>query len=133
MSALFYKSALVDNGDFVGILDGGKAVGNDDGRSAAAQLVKRLLYKYLGGVVEGACRLIKDEYGGVFKENSCYAYALFLPARELDAALAYIGIIAVRQRHDIIMDIGALGGLYHLRLGGVKPAVKDIVAYGAAE
>ena len=113
--------------------DGRKPMRHDYRGTPAAQLVKRLLDKYLGRVVKRRGRFVKDKYRRVLKEYARYAEALLLTAGKTHSALAYLGVVAVLKRHHPVVYVGAPRCLYHLFIGGVKPAVEDIVAYRAVE
>jgi len=58
--ALFGDTPFGDYGDRVGTFDRREAVGDDDGRSAAAELVECLLDHDFGRVVEGGGRFVED-------------------------------------------------------------------------
>jgi len=63
-SALRYPSVAY-NGDLIGILDGGKTVGNNDCGPSAAKLIKSRLNKYLRCIVESAGGLVQNKYGRI--------------------------------------------------------------------
>ena len=52
VSALLRDLSLGDNGDLVGVFDGGETMCDDQRGAAAAELVQRLLNEDLGGVVK---------------------------------------------------------------------------------
>ena len=106
---------------------------HDQRRAALAQLVQRLLDEDLGGVVQRAGGLVEYQDRGVFEEHARYGQALLLPAGELHAALADLGVVAVGQRHDVVVDVGAFGRLDHLVVGRVQPAVEDVLLDAAVE
>ena len=133
MSTLLGHFAVRNNGYHIRISDSGKSVRHNNGGPPAAKLVKRLLDKYLRGVVKSRGRLVKNKYRRVFKEYSCNAYALLLTAGKAHSALAYLGVVAVLKRHHPIVYVGAARRFLHLGVGGVQLAVKDIVAYAAVE
>ena len=56
-----------------------------------------------------------------------------LAARELDAAFADHGVIAIGEVFDKIVSVGEFGGLLDFFFGGIRAAVSDIIGYGAVE
>ena len=56
-----------------------------------------------------------------------------MPAGEHDAPLADIAVVAVGHLHDLVVDLGADGGLDNLRVRGIRAAVADVLADGARE
>ena len=133
MAALLDDAAARDDGDLVGVLDGGEAVGDHQRGAALAQLVQRALDHDLGGVVKRRGGLVQDEYGRVLEEHAGDGQALLLPARQAHAALADHGVVAVLHGEDVVVDVGALGGLDDLLLGGVETPVEYVVADGGVE
>ena len=59
--------------------------------------------------------------------------ALALAARQLLAALADHGVVALRQRRDELVGLGQPGGLLQLVVRGVGPAVGDVLPHRALE
>ena len=108
-------------------------MGHDQGGAAEAELIQGLLNQDFRGVIQGAGGLIQDQDGGILQEDPGDAEALLLAAAEADAALADLGIIAMGEAHDVIMDIGPLRRLNDLLLGGVQAAVADILPHGVIE
>src|SRR6185503_20358217 len=58
---------------------------------------------------------------------------LLLPARQLDAALADKSLVPLRELFDELMCVGPARGVQDLRVGGVPPAVGDIVPRRSVE
>ena len=83
MGPLFENATFFDNGYFVGVLNGRKPMGDNNGRSALTKLVKRALNGDLGRVVKSACRFVENEDGGVFKEYPGDTYPLLCPPESL--------------------------------------------------
>ena len=104
------NTVLRDNDDLVGVLDGGESVSDDDGGSAVAKLLERLLNEDLGRVIEGAGRLVKNEDRGVLEEDARDGNTLLLTARELDTSCADICVISVGECADEIVCACLLGG-----------------------
>ena len=133
MISLLHDAPVRDHRDLVGVLDGGKTVSHHDGGAALAQLVQSLLDQDLGGVVQGRGSLVQNEDGGIFQKHAGDGQSLLLSARQPHATLADDRLIAVLQSHDVVVDVGPLGGLDDLLLGGVQTAVEDVVADGGVE
>ena len=64
--------------DLIGSAHGREAVSDDQSRPAGRELSQYLLYLAFALIVERARGFVKDEYFGVFEENSCDAQTLFL-------------------------------------------------------
>ena len=97
MGAGLFDALRAQHEDAVVILDGGQAVGDGQGSAAVGQLLEALAHQDLALVVEGAGGLVEDEDGRVLQEDPGDGDALLLTARELDAALADIGVETVLQ------------------------------------
>ena len=79
--------------------------------------------------VERARRLVQNEDGRVFEEDARDGHALLLSAGEHRAALADIGVEAVRHGHDIIVNLRALRRFDDLLVRRVGAAIADILAH----
>ena len=95
MSALFDDAISRQDQDAVGMADGRQTVGDDQGGSAVCQAQQRLLHRPFALVVERAGCFVEDQDLRVLEEGAGDGDALALAARELDAALADIGVIAM--------------------------------------
>lgn len=70
---------------------------SDDERCALeGEPLERSLNSPFTLVIERARRLVEDDNGWVFQENSGDTQPLLLPTREFDAALADVRVVAVR-------------------------------------
>ena len=72
--------------------------------------VERRLDLALGVDVERRGRLVEDEDRRRLEHGAGDGDALLLAARELQAALADLGLVAVGQALDEVGDLGGLGG-----------------------
>ena len=112
--------ALVgQNDNFIGVFDGGQAVGYDDGSPAHRQFLQSILNEHLGGVVQGGGRLVQNEDGRIFKKYPRDGNPLLLPAGQLDASLADVGVVPLFHRHNKVVDIGFFGRFDDFLVGGV--------------
>ena len=128
MAAALDDVLALHDGDLVGVSHGGQPVGHDHGRAPDAQLLERGLDALLGHGVERGGRLVEDQDLRVFQKDAGDGDALLLPAGEHHAALAHIAVVALGQRHDLVVDLGAPGGLDDLLVGRLRAAVADIFA-----
>ena len=71
--------------------------------------------------------------GGAFEDGAGDGDALLLAAGELQAALADLGLVAVRRQPDEAVDLREPRRLLDLGVGRVPAAVADVVADGVVE
>ena len=102
-----------------------------DHRAIHDQLVQRVHDLGLGLNVEGGSGLVEDQDGGVAQESAGNGNTLPLTAGEVLALLTYGGIVAFRQVHDGLVDIGFFGDFNDLLDAGSGLADGDILANGA--
>src|SRR5690606_25621953 len=107
---LLAQLAPVEDEDAVGVLDGGEAVGDDDGGAAAHEGVERVLDLALERGVDGAGGLVEDEDERVEGEGACEGEELALADGEGDAALADGLSVAVGEPLDEAVGADAGGG-----------------------
>jgi hypothetical protein len=77
----------------------------------AADPVEGVLDLLLGEGVERRGRLVEDEDRRALQDRAGDGDALLLAARELQAALAHGGVVALRQRRDEAVDLREARGL----------------------
>ena len=124
---------FVHHDDPVGRADGGQPVGDDQGGAAAGQLVKGGLNPGLGDGVQGGGGLVQNQDGRIFQEDPGNGHPLLLPAGQHHPPLAHIGVEAVGHSYDVVVNLRPLGRLNDLRLGGVGPAIADVVQHRPGE
>ena len=108
-------------------------MGDDQRRAAALQPCERRLDQPLGLGVERRRRLVEQQHRRVAQHGAGDRDALALAARNLDAARADRGVVALRQAHDEVVRAGvARGGLDRLACG-VRRAIGDVVGDARAE
>ena len=66
----FEDAALCEEEDFVGALDGGEAVGDDDGGSVGEETIDTALDAALGGGIEPGAGLVQDDEARVLQEDA---------------------------------------------------------------
>src|SRR5579862_2872825 len=133
MRAGFDDASVVKYGDAVGVAYGGDAMRNED-RGAAlhhfAEVVENFIFSV--GVDAGEC-VVEDENPGIPNQRAGNGGALFLSARESNAAFADHGLIALRKTLDIGGYIGGFGSVVNLPVvGGINPQ-RDVFANAVAE
>ncbi len=110
VGAAFDDLSLLDDEDLVGAADGGEAVGDDEGGAALHQVAQAILDHGLGLGVERAGGLVEDEDAGVGEDGAGDGDALALAAGELDAALAYDGLVLLGEALGELVDAGYAAG-----------------------
>ena len=133
MGALLHDAVIIHYDDAVGVADGTEPMGDDEGGTPLGQFVKGPLDAGFGDRVQSGGGLIQNENRRVFQEDAGDGHPLLLSAGQHDASLTHIGLEAVRHVHDIVVDLRPLGRLDDLILGGIGPAIADIVQDGAGE
>ncbi len=83
--------------------------------------------------VEGARGLVEDEDARVLEQDAGQGDALLLATRELVAALADDGLVAVRKLADAIVDGRQAGGGLDLPVRRLGPGVGQVLAQGGVE
>ena len=131
MSSLFHDLAFFKNYDGVCVFHRGKPVGDEEDGSAFTELFERVLNAVLGDIIQGRCCFIENQYGRVFQEQTSDSDPLLLPAGKLNAPLSNVGIVAIGQARDEVVDLRFLRCLHNLFFCGIGPAVEDIVPNGS--
>ena len=125
--------AGLDHQDAVGVHDGRKPVRDHDGGAALAQFRDRLLHVIFGFGIERGGGLVEQDDRRIFDQRARDRDALTLAARNLEAVLADLGIIACGKAHDEIMRMRGLGRGDDFRLGGARLAECDVLTHGGTE
>ena len=92
-------------------------------------------------VLDGTLRLavqrrsgfIKNQHGRVFEQGARNRHALLFATRELQAALAHLGGIALGRGRNKAMNARSPGHGLNLRLGGAGAAIGNVVGHGVVE
>ena len=133
VGAALDDNAVVHDDNEVGMADGGEAVGNDDAGASLHELVEGLLHGHLAFGVEGAGGFVKDEDGRVFEHGAGYAEALALSTAEGDAAVAYVGVVALGQLGDEFVGVGYGGCTTHMFRTVVSASEGYVVGHSVVE
>ena len=117
-----------------GLADRRQAVGDDDRRAAGQQPAQALLDAALGVQVDVRGRLVEDQDPRVGDQRAGERDQLALAGRELHAALADLGVVALLGSASMNSSAPtARGGRAHLLVGRVGPPEGDVLADRAAE
>ena len=103
-------------------------MGDDDRGATARQALERLLHRFLALVIQSTRCLVQDQDLGILEKHARNGYALLLAARKTAAALAHDCVVALRQRLNEGIDIGAAGGRGNLFCRGARLAIGDVLA-----
>lgn len=117
MSSLFDDSATIEDVDPVAGLNGGEAVGDDDGCAAFYEIGQGFLNDGFCFAVEGGGGFVHDENGGVFEDGPGDGQALTFAAAETVASTSDGGVVALRHAHDKIVGFGGSGGVFNFFAG----------------
>ena len=90
-------ASVVEDRDPVGVADGEQVVRDDDRRALAHQLAQRLEQALAGLGVEAGRGLVEDQHRRVGEQRAGDRDPLALAAGEVAAALADVGVVAVRR------------------------------------
>src|SRR3989442_10052530 len=77
--------------------------------------------------VDGARRLVEDEYWTVLQEGPRERDALPLASRELRTALPDLGVVASGQPDDELVRVGGVRGGHDLLPGRAGRGVRDVL------
>ena len=133
MGAALGDLALVEHDDLVGGDDGREPVRDHERGAVLRDPLQRVLDFMLGVAVERRGRLVQHQDRRPLQHRARDRHALLLAAGQLQAALADLGLIALRRRLDEAVDLRQLRRLLHLGIAGVPAAVADVVADGVVE
>jgi len=134
VTAFFDDPRVLDHDDPVGVAHGAQAMGDDDRRAALHQARERGLHGGFALGVEVRRRLVEDQHARVRDDRARERDPLLLPARELRAALADRGVVAIGEARDEVVRERVLRGGFDLglRRHGHR-AVRDVVADRSGE
>ena len=99
----------------------------------ARQPLQRLLHRALALGVERAGRLVEQQDRRVAQDRAGDREALALAAGEHHAALADLGVVALRQPGDELVRRGGAGRRLDLGVAGLRPAEADVLARRGGE
>ena len=133
MRAALDNAAMIEHEDFVGVDDGREAVRNDQCRAIARDFGELGLDHFLGACVECAGGFVKHQNRRILEQRACDRHALLFATREFQTALAYAGVVALRQTLDEIMDMRCARRGDHLLARCLRFAVGDVVVNRVVE
>ena len=105
---------------------------HDHGGAGALDPIQGAEQRRLAFLVEARIGLVEHQQARPAEQGAGEADALALAAREMEAALADLGLVAVRQAQDHVVHAGEARSLDDVVGIGVGEA-PDVVLYGAAE
>ena len=108
-------------------------MGDDKAGSVLHQGAHRLLNLLLGAGVDVGGRLVENQHLGVGEHGARDGQHLLLSLRDVQSVVADDGVVAVRQAHDEVMNLGCLGRGDDLLAGRARAAEGDVVIDGAIE
>ena len=133
MRAVAHDLAVFKNDDPVGIKHRADALGDDEACGVCQALSQSSLQERFGTHVDGTCTIIEDQDLRFLKKRSGNGQTLFLPAGEVDSALADQGIVSFRERADKRVSLGRRGTGDNLFVRSLTVAPSDVLAYGTGE
>mmetsp|Transcript_29011 Transcript_29011/g.81160 ORF Transcript_29011/g.81160 Transcript_29011/m.81160 type:complete len:411 (-) Transcript_29011:664-1896(-) len=110
---VLHHAAVVQHEDLVGASHRAQAMGNHERGAAPHDPLQSLLHQSLALGVERAGGLVQQQHSGVLQHSPGYGYPLLLAPAQLDALLADLRVVAVREAQDHLVDVRRLGGLHH--------------------
>ena len=113
MRASFGDAPVVEHDDEVGVTDRRDPVRHDQARAAAAHLAEAMKNLVFRIGVDGGERVVEDQHAGIGHQCACQGGALFLPARQRDAALAHQRVVPVGEVAEVLVESSQPGGLFH--------------------
>ncbi|MNI74783.1 hypothetical protein D3C73_1308900 [compost metagenome] len=108
-------------------------MGDDQRAASFADFAQVRLDLAFGMGVQRAGGLVEQEDDGVLQDGAGDGHALLFAARQLQAALAHHGLVAVGHGHDQVVDVRQARGGFDLGIGGAGAAVADVVVDGVVE
>jgi len=133
VAALLQNFAVGQHDDVVRVLDGGKAVGNDQHGANGAHFFQRILNQKLGfGINVGGC-FVQNHHAGLVDDRAGKAEQLALTGGEVVAALAHFLIQAVVQLVDEVVSVDIAADLHDLFVRDVILPQDNVAADGAGK
>src|SRR5581483_310532 len=127
MGSLLQYRPIPQHDDLIGVHDGGEPVSNDQTGAGTGNLVNIPQNFPLRSTVKRRCGLIEDVYERAFQRCPRYRDTLTLSAREFDTALTHSCRVALRERHDEIVQVRHPRCLLDFLLRAARPAEADVV------
>jgi hypothetical protein len=136
--ALLHDATALEHNEAVHLGDGRQAMRDGNHGLAGHERGKARLDGGLDFAVERGGRLVKHENRRVLENDAGDRNALALTAGQFDPALTDMGLKApppakILKLGNELARVRELGSRDDLRLGGVRPAIADVVANGAVQ
>ena len=106
MRTLLHYVAIADNQDKVRVLDGGQPMRDHERGAPGHKVVHGLLDALLGARVHRARGLVEDEHAPVGQDGARDGEQLALTLADVTGVLIDLGVVAVGQRLDEVVDVG---------------------------
>lgn len=126
-------TAFFEHEDAVSPAHGAETVCDYKGGAPLHEYFEGILDQMLGFGIYRCGSVIENKDARVKEQSTGDGHTLFLPTGKVDAALAYMGIVAKGQAGDEIVDLGSLGSGNDLLQAGLRTAESDILAQGGGE
>ena len=133
MIAALDDLAVLQHHDRVGVAHGGEAMGNDKGGAILHQGVHALLDMALGSGVDRGGGLVQHQDRCLAQGGPGDVQQLALALGQVCAVAFDHRVVAVGQAADEAVGAGGLRGGYDLFIGGVQPAIADVLHHRAGE
>jgi hypothetical protein len=114
--AAFDDLSAIHHQDQVRGQDGAQAMRDHDAGASRHDALQRILDQRFGFAVERAGGFVEHQDARVFQDDARQGNALFLAAAQAIAALAHDGVVALRQVHDELVDVGGARRGFHFIL-----------------
>ena len=121
-----HETAAPENQNLVAFFEGAQAMRDHERGSTAHERFERLDDALLGTDIDGAGRLVQNQYRRVFQKGTRNRQALAFATGEGARSFADWSVIPVRQADDEFMGSGHLGCSYHLGASCLRPREGDI-------
>ena len=128
MRALRDDAAVVHDDDAVGLQHRREPMRDDDRRAPLHQAIERGLHQSLALGIERAGRFVEQQDRRIAQDGARDGDALALAAGKPRAALAEERVVALRQLAQELVGRGGRGRGFDFGVGGVGPAVADVLA-----
>ena len=125
--------ALIQDDDPIGPAQRRGAVGDEDGGVPGEHVVERGVDDGLGVAVDRGGGLVEHEDLRANQQHPRQRDALALAARQRRAALADLRVVAVRHRHDHVVDVRGTGRGLDVGVGRARRAQCDVLGDGGRE
>ena len=128
-----HNPALVQDADFVGMLDGTQSVGYCHGGTGLHQSLQGILYQTLALCIKSRCCLVEDKDRRILEDGTGYAHTLALTAGESAATITDSGIKTMFRLGNELVGIGYLCRIGDIFIGSIGLAEADIVLEAGIE